>query len=235
MFYLSAIVFGLFSSLHCMGMCGPIALALPRIQGVSMGGVAVVYSLGRTFTYSFIGGIMGAVGYSIQWWGFQQYLSILTGILMIGVSGIYLWKKTWLTMGSGIGRMLKTYFQYFLQKRTLSSIFLLGIVNGALPCGVVYLAATASIGAGSILGSMSYMALFGFGTLPMLVALPLLRQVKTKAFSGWQKWVPLYTCLLGFLLLIRGMGIGIPFISPIQKANTVQCCSHPAVTSTCKK
>ncbi|MFN8415481.1 MAG: sulfite exporter TauE/SafE family protein [Cytophagaceae bacterium] len=231
MFFITAIVFGLLSSFHCVGMCGPIALALPVIPNTSNWITVLIYNTGRVVTYSMMGAAMGMIGYSLQWWGAQRYLSIIAGV---GIVLFTLWY--WLaksSMGSGFVwvSFLKKKFQYFIQQKSLSGIFALGIINGWLPCGVVYLALSASIMMGSIGGSAVYMAGFGLGTIPMMAALSYVRQASFWKRWSLHKWIPVYSLTLGMLLCVRGMSLGIPYLSPEVKENKVNCC-HPSTAST---
>lgn len=231
MFFITAIVFGLLSSFHCVGMCGPIALALPVIPNTPNWLTVLLYNLGRIVTYAMLGGFIGMVGYSLQWWGAQRYLSIIAGIFIILVSLWYWMDKSSMGVGFVWVSFLKKKFQTFIQKKSLSGMFILGLINGFLPCGVVYLALSASIIMGTIEGSAAYMIGFGLGTVPMMAAMSYLRQAPFWKKWSLHKWIPVYSLSLGILLCLRGMSLGIPYISPEVKEQKVNCC-HPSNTST---
>ena len=102
-----------------------------------------------------------------------------------------------------------------LQKADYRSRFTTGILNGFLPCGMVYMALTASLASGGIWQSATFMALFGLGTLPFMFAIVLLGNLMTTAFRiKILKFVPVMMIVLGGLFILRGLELGIPYISP---------------------
>ena len=76
---------GLLGSFHCVGMCGPLALSLPINSNSSLAKFfgALLYNCGRVVTYSFFGLIFGIIGRSVALFGFQQWLSVIAGVLII--------------------------------------------------------------------------------------------------------------------------------------------------------
>lgn len=211
---------GLVGNFHCLGMCGPIALAVPlksdsRTQRLFS---VFLYNIGRILVYATFGAIFGLLGESIILAGFQQQLSIILGLLiMLGVLfPVILKKASFLNapIFSGLGK-LKSAFQRQFSKKTYGSIFTIGILNGFLPCGLVYIAIAGAVAAGSIINGIIFMVLFGLGTTPVMMALPYFRHLISNALRlKFQKWVPVFIFIFGALLILRGSNLGIPFLSP---------------------
>lgn len=221
---LSALALGFASGFHCIGMCGPIALSLglTKKQATNYYLQNLTYQLGRIVTYSFLGAILGIVGKGFAMAGFQQYLTIGVGVFLILMalfsfggkdfaSKIPFFSKFLLKVKMNLGKLL--------QKADYKSRFTTGILNGFLPCGMVYMALTASLASGGIWQSATFMALFGLGTLPFMFAVVLLGNLMTTAFRlKILKFVPVMMILLGGLFILRGLELGIPYISPPHNA-----------------
>jgi len=216
----SALVLGIMGSFHCAGMCGPIAIALP-LHGNTVGGKIFggsLYNLGRTITYGIMGALFGMLGQGLALIGFQQKISVIMGSLMI-ISVLfpalfrnqYSLEKSWFSF---VGKLKSTIGKMF-SIRSYSSLFFIGMLNGLLPCGLVYMAIAGAIGTGSIgLGTL-YMILFGLGTIPMLLGISLagnlLSQTVRKRIN---KLIPIMVVLVGIFFILRGLSLGIPFLSP---------------------
>ena len=212
----SAILTGFVGSLHCVGMCGPIALALP-VGGKTQGEIflsRIFYNLGRITTYGFIGLMMGLVGEKLFFSGIQQELSISIGIVILLIMSLS--HKTLIFKPLHLfNTQIKSIFSFVLQQKTLPSMFILGLANGLLPCGFLYLAATGSMISGSPLGGMMYMALFGLGTAPAMFAVGIVGKfMNLKLRKIFNQVVPIYTICLAVFLIIRGLNLGIPYVSP---------------------
>ena len=223
-----AFILGFLGSLHCAAMCGPLMLALPVPSGGPGRFAAgrIVYQLGRITTYCLLGVVAGLAGKSLLLAGFQRGISITLGIAVF--LGFLLSKK--IAMAAPVIRLvthLKTAMGMQLQRRSFSSLALLGLLNGLLPCGLVYVALAGAVSGDGMLASVGYMAAFGMGTLPMLLAI---------GFSGKMfpiSWrlklrgtIPVGVCLLAALLILRGLSLGIPYLSPDLSSGTPSCC-HP--------
>ncbi|HKK44822.1 MAG TPA: sulfite exporter TauE/SafE family protein [Balneolaceae bacterium] len=217
---LAGIAFGFLGSFHCIGMCGPLALALP---GSNRGTPHLilsrtVYNLGRVITYSTLGLVVGLLSKMISIGGFQQWLSISVGVLiLLGLSvsafrhKLNQWKAYPSKFISKATKPIKTLFQ----KGTIGSLFLIGLLNGLLPCGFVYMGLVTALTTGTVLKSVFFMAGFGLGTIPAmfaasmasgLISLSLRRRLK--------KFSPYFMAVVGILLIIRGLNLAIPFLSP---------------------
>ena len=221
---ISAIGLGFASGFHCIGMCGPIALSmgLTKKQATNYYLQNLTYQFGRIFTYSLLGTLLGTVGQGFEMAGFQQYLSIAVGILLILMAIFSFGGNDFASKIPFLSKLLlqvKMNLGKLLQKADYRSRFTTGILNGFLPCGMVYMALTASLAAGGIWQGASFMALFGLGTLPFMFAVVLLGNLMTTAFRiKILKFVPVLMIVLGGLFILRGLEIGIPYISPKKEA-----------------
>ncbi|WP_417428615.1 sulfite exporter TauE/SafE family protein [Halpernia sp.] len=222
----SALTLGFASGFHCIGMCGPIALSmgLTKKQATNYYLQNLTYQFGRITTYSFLGAVLGIVGQGFQLAGFQSYLTIIVGILLIIMAVFSFGGKDFASKIPFLSKFLlkvKMNLGRLLQKADYKSRFLTGILNGFLPCGMVYMALTASLAAGGILQSAGFMALFGLGTLPFMFAIVLVGNLVTTAFRiKVLKVIPVLMIILGGLFILRGLELGIPYISP--PANSLQ-------------
>ena len=217
---ISALGLGFASGFHCIGMCGPIALSLglTKKQATNYYLQNLTYQFGRIVTYSFLGAVLGIVGKGFQMAGFQQYLTIGVGILLILMAVFSFGGKDFASKIPFLSKFLlkvKMNLGKLLQKADYRSRFSTGILNGFLPCGMVYMALTASLASGGIWQSATFMALFGLGTLPFMFAIVLVGNLMTTAFRiKILKFVPVMMIVLGGLFILRGLELGIPYISP---------------------
>lgn len=224
----SAFIFGLISSLHCIGMCGPIAMMLPveRNNPTKKAIQIVLYHLGRLGAYASIGFVFGLLGKGFFLAGIQQQLSIFIGIAIILVILIpekvfakYNFSKPVFRLISKI----KTTLGAQLKNKSYSSLFTIGLLNGFLPCGMVYVALFGAIAMQSAPLGILYMTLFGLGTVPMMSSVVYLNAVLTiPVRNKLQKIIPYVTVLIGLLFILRGLGLGIPYFSPSNMSLFVQ-------------
>ncbi len=221
----TAFLLGLAGSLHCAGMCGPLALALPATGTGTVGYVTgrLAYNLGRLATYSLLGVVFGLLGKSLALIGVQRWLSLGAGCVIL--AGLLLSTRTGL--GTPMVKAvvwLKSGFGALLRRRTLSSLGLMGLLNGLLPCGLVYAACAGAAATGSLGSGAAYMALFGFGTVPLMLGIGLSGKALPIALSfKLQQLAPLSLAVVGALLVLRGLALGIPYLSPDLAAGT---CAH---------
>ncbi len=220
MIFWTAFIVGLFGSLHCIGMCGPIALALP-VFGNDFAKVIssrLLYNIGRTITYAFIGAIVGLAGQGMSFAGAQQWVSVLAGILLILI--VFLPSKlsariTLLKPAYHFTSYTKRKFGSLLKERSVFNTFLIGLINGFLPCGLVYVALAGALATGSLINGMLYMTFFGLGTLPLMFAFSVAGQfIGANIRRKFNRLVPAFILALGVLFILRGLNLGIPFISP---------------------
>ncbi|MNF60684.1 hypothetical protein D3C84_423060 [compost metagenome] len=224
----TAFFFGLISSLHCIGMCGPIALMLPveRNNPTKKITQIVTYHLGRLAAYATIGLIFGLIGKGFFLAGMQQKLSIFIGISIIAVILIpertfaqYNFSKPVFKLISKVKTKLGSQFK----NRSYKSLFTIGLLNGFLPCGMVYVALFGAIAMQSAGFGVLYMILFGLGTVPMMSSVVYLNSFLTVSIRNKiQKAIPYVGVLIGVLFILRGLGLGIPYVSPTNMSLFVQ-------------
>lgn len=216
----TALVMGFMGGIHCIGMCGPIALALPKTPESGMGFASgrILYNIGRVITYTLMGVTVGLFGLTLNLAGWQQGLSILSGVLILLLQffpGNLSGKISQSLQLPRLVHHIKQLFSKLIHKKGTLALFLIGLLNGILPCGLVYMALAGAIGTGSVTGAASYMALFGLGTLPLMLLLSLSGRMFSFRFkSKIQKLVPYLVALIALLFILRGLSLGIPYISP---------------------
>ncbi|QCR22204.1 sulfite exporter TauE/SafE family protein [Pontibacter sp. SGAir0037] len=230
-------LFGLVGSFHCVGMCGPIAMALPfgGSSGWRYYAGRLLYNGGRIVTYSSLGALAGVFGQSLQLAGLQQTVSIVSGIiilLLLVLPAALKGKASSVLRTDRAMNWLRKKLGYFFRKQNLGALFMVGLLNGLLPCGFVYIALAGAISAPGIGGAMLYMLLFGFGTFPLMFLVSLSgKLISLKLRHTFNKLVPYVGICLAMLFIVRGMGLGIPYLSP----KVVQTASHTTEMSCCHK
>jgi sulfite exporter TauE/SafE len=217
---LAAFLVGLVGSLHCIGMCGPIAIALPvpDSSNLSFFTGRILYNLGRVVTYAFLGAVLGLVGSKLALTGAQQMVSIVLGIVIIIAVLLPQKYKNYFAQHPIIQKLalpLKSNIGILFKKGTFSAMFLIGILNGFLPCGLVYVALAGAIASGDAISGAAVMILFGLGTVPaMFVASVFGKFINIGIRTKIRKAVPVLAILLGVIFILRGMNLGIPYLSP---------------------
>lgn len=231
-----AFTIGIVGSFHCVGMCGPLALALPLSNDSFAAKFfgAFIYNAGRIVTYTVFGLIFGLIGQTAALFNFQQWLSIGTGVLILFF--IIMPKKYKIqSTASGYSTAFFTKIRMqlgrlFTQKNN-SSLFVIGLLNGLLPCGLVYMAVAGAIAAGDMWKSALFMAAFGLGTLPIMWSIAFFGNYIGVSFrQKIRRLYPYMMTLMACLLILRGMGLGIPYVSPkmdIAKKEVHGCCAKP--------
>lgn len=231
----AAAMLGIAGSLHCVGMCGPIVIALPRTGANRARFIAgrLAYNLGRSITYAVMGAIFGIVGQSVVLAGWQNALSIAAGLAILG----YL-----LTRWVGRGRWtpeavlmrwiapVQRTMAKLLHRSGTGSLLLIGLLNGLLPCGLVYVALAGAAATGTAAGGAAFMFVFGLGTTPLLLAVALAGPSLHATLRGrMQRAIPIALVTLATLFILRGLSLGIPYISPDLDAQL----SHGAKPACC--
>jgi uncharacterized protein len=217
----AGVLLGLVSSFHCVGMCGPLALSLPVHHYSYTKKVAAIllYNAGRITTYTLQGFVFGYAGRYIYLAGLQQSISVVSGFIVLFFSVHYfLLKKNsspkWL---QSLHLQLQQAMSFFWGKRSLISFTGLGMVNGLLPCGMVYIAIAGAVSSSSVINSMVFMGAFGTGTLPAMLALALFGlRINLASRNVIKKAMPYLMMAMAVLLILRGLNLGIPFISPVM-------------------
>lgn len=217
---LSGFIIGFLGSLHCIGMCGPIVLALPsgslRDSKFIFG--KVMYNLGRIITYSILGLLFGIIGKGFALWGLQRWVSIVLGAAIL----IYIFlpakfKKSFLNISvfAFATNALKNIFSRVIKKKSPSSHLLIGLLNGLLPCGFVYVGIFASLALGDALQGMLFMAMFGLGTTPAMITASFAANfISINVRQKINRLIPVFACILAVIFIFRGLNLGIPYLSP---------------------
>lgn len=232
---LTAFITGLVGSLHCLGMCGPIALALPGTEKKGWRYLLgrLLYNFGRLLTYSIMGGIVALLGVAAAMFEVQRWFSLALGVILILLAlkhyGVFgrraqasdnFLSRAW---RRGMGRMMRL--------KGLGGLFALGLMNGVLPCGLVYAGLFLAANSTYAWEGMAKMALFGLGTLPLMLSL----SWSGKWLTGWLRSrtrlvMPVVMTFMGILFLLRGMALGVPYLSPRMEAGSepgkvkMSCC-----------
>jgi sulfite exporter TauE/SafE len=233
--WISAFMLGLAGSLHCLGMCGPIALALPRATEETALGFRtgrLLYNLGRTATYAVLGAAFGWLGRSFHLAGWQQGLSIACGAAMLlYLAGRYLARGRFhvdVLLVRAVAPVQRALARR-LGVGSRHSLFGIGLLNGLLPCGLVYVALAGATATGNPRYGALYMALFGLGTTPLMIAVGIAGPGLYARWRGRFHWlIPTGLAVLAVLFILRGLSLGIPYISPRLAADpgsTTTCCS----------
>ncbi len=219
MIFFTALILGVFSSLHCIGMCGPIALALPAIRKNFFTTMLSVlsYNMGRVVSYTSLGFFAGLIGVGFYNSTSQKWISIVLGTVII------IWAFLPRTNPENWRWMRNNYFihwvrkkiGYLFRKRSYGSIFSVGLLNGLIPCGMVYISLVGAIASGTPVKGAGYMFFYGIGTIPLMVILLFSWQLVSPAVKKrLVKLTPIFIGLVGLLLVLRGLELGIPIISP---------------------
>lgn len=216
----AGLTLGLLTGLHCVGMCGPIVLALPG-KGQSRGQRWVNrfnYHLGRSLVYGLLGGLAGVIGHGIELFTWQRSVALAGGVLMLLFVFLPKLTRAWSMpqpLREPIDQARTKLFRSLRSGNTFTWTGL-GALNGLLPCGPLYIALAGALAVGNWAGGALFMLLFGTGTAMALMALHFMRdrvQPFTQRFSKVLTWT---TALVGLLLVLRGLDLGIPFLSPSQ-------------------
>jgi len=223
---LTAFTIGFLGSLHCIGMCGPIAIALPvpNSSNISFFTGRILYNIGRVVTYSFLGLLFGLIGGRIALAGAQQIVSIILGItIIIAVLLPQRYKNIFVQhkFVQKLAQPLKSNISILFKKGTFSALFLIGILNGFLPCGFVYIGLAGSITSGDAISGAAVMMLFGLGTVPAMFAATVFGKfINVGIRTKLRKIIPVSAILLAAVFIMRGLNLGIPYLSPNLTAQT---------------
>jgi sulfite exporter TauE/SafE len=216
----TALIVGLAGSLHCIGMCGPIAVALPvgktsRIRHLTG---RVAYNSGRILTYAVLGLGAGLIGQTVHVSGYQQVVSIALGVMIL--MAVILPSRfgallTGAKLHARLFEPLKRLWSRLFGRGSISALFAVGLLNGFLPCGLVYVALAGAVTTGGLLEGALYMAVFGLGTFPVMLAVSLVGGLLSAGLrSRLRRLIPVGAVVLAMLFVLRGMSLGIPYVSP---------------------
>jgi sulfite exporter TauE/SafE len=224
MLYLTAFLTGLLGSFHCAGMCGPIAFALPGNvkEGASFYFGRLLYNLGRMFSYATLGLFFGAFGLGLKLAGLQQSVSIGVGVIIL----LMLAYQFFLKKGE-LFNLFSMFSSSFIQKlfksRNRFALFGIGVFNGFLPCGFVYIAILGASVTQDMFSGALFMLCFGLGTLPMMYGVSILGQfISSTIRQKLNRLSPFFAILIAVLFILRGLNLGIPYVSPAISEDVVK-------------
>ena len=216
--FISALMLGAVGSFHCIGMCGPIALSLP-LRGNNLSQKitgALLYNIGRAIMYGLMGAFFGLIGQGFSMVGFQRWISIIMGSLMI--LSIFLpsifQKFNILNSDPITGRLRKAIGRLFTVK-SYGGLFLIGLLNALLPCGLVYMAIAAAIATGNTILGAFFMVTFGLATLPTMMMMSFIgNAISIPVRNKINRIIPYIVVVIGIVFILRGLSLGIPYLSP---------------------
>lgn len=224
---IAALIMGGIGSVHCIGMCGPLALSLPVVSDnhSSRFVSTLLYNTGRVLTYAVLGGIFGMIGMSFAIFGYQQWLSIILGVTILLF--IILPKHNSVFKHNSVLLFfdkLRSSLGKLFARKNYRSVFFIGLMNGLLPCGLVYMAIAAAVSTASILKSSVFMAAFGMGTLPVMWSIAFFGGfININMRKNIRRLYPYVMVLVAVMLIIRGLGLHIPYMSPsFDHENTIK-------------
>lgn len=217
---------GLLGSIHCIGMCGPLAFAVPSVKegGLFLIWDKLLYQFGRIISYCMLGLIIGLIGRQIWVAGFQQGLSILSGALILVAACSRIFKfKAWAGHSSGL---LKPFYMLFNTAfKHHANHLIIGMINGLLPCGFVYLAMAGAVNTGAINSAITYMFWFGLGTLPLMFIATIGIGFTGVVFRRKiNRVIPFMMIFLGIWFIFKGLELNIPYLSPARMEAGVTDC-----------
>jgi sulfite exporter TauE/SafE len=224
--FTTAFVLGLSSSFHCVGMCGPLLLAVPtRASNNYQWLEIIIYHAARIFTYALLGILVGFAGWRLQVANLQQFFSLTIGVILLiyVFAGRFFADASWLL---AFNKMIFSFFGFAAKQKGQWGTLLLGVANGLLPCGMVYIALTGAMATAKISDAATFMLLFGVGTLPLLFVFNFYGVRLQAAVKQRIKLIaPLVIIIMGLLLILRGLNLGIPYISPhfVNSGGGVAC------------
>jgi sulfite exporter TauE/SafE len=201
-------------------MCGPIAMMLPvnRSNPAQKVLQIIIYHLGRISAYASLGLIFGLLGRGFYMAGIQQQLSIAVGILMIVIVVVPEREFMKYNFSKPVYRLLskvKNHLGNQFKRKSPDALFTIGLLNGFLPCGLVYAALFGAIAMQNLTLSVSYMILYGIGTIPMMSAVVYLSNlISIPVRNKLQKIIPIVAVFIGIMFIFRGLGLDIAYLSP---------------------
>ncbi|MBS1565615.1 MAG: sulfite exporter TauE/SafE family protein [Bacteroidetes bacterium] len=222
---------GLLGSLHCVGMCGPLALSLP-VRHLSRGRQVIailLYNTGRVITYTILGALFGWAGRGLSLAGFQQWLSIVLGVTILlsmtvrfRTGRVPVWIKPFYRW---VERCTGSAFRLLTRSSSLSVYLLPGLLNGLLPCGMIYLGIAAAISMRDAVTASVWMGGFGMGTLPAMLLLGVFGlRISLPVRQQLRRAMPVLAMLMAVALILRGLNLGIPYLSPAMDSGGVLSC-----------
>ncbi len=204
-------VIGLLGSVHCLAMCGPIAMALPvRTNNIYVKITKyLVYNMGRSITYAILGLLIGIGGQSLIFNGMQELFSVLSGILIL-LTVVFVYQLSSLSplrkYSAWIREQLKSSLQFYLKRTGVWAMFMIGLLNGLLPCSMVYVALVVAMSMGNTWSSAWMMFSFGLGTIPMMLSVAVFSQKISQSVRAKFHYItPIMAVVVAVILICRGI------------------------------
>ena len=224
-----AFFMGLLGSIHCAVMCGPLLIALQGNAVVSWKTVfnKFLYQFGRIATYGLLGLLLGLIGNLAALKGWQQGFSMITGCLLIVLAIFYFFGNKSAMITKFQTKAIQPFAKYMGKwlYRPGGSFFA-GILNGLLPCGMVYMALASAVNANSIQNSVLFMLFFGLGTLPLIFIFSFLGNFIKPFFKrGFARMLPVFFMIMGIWFILRGANLDIPYLSPLIHVEGAMNCA----------
>jgi len=224
--FLTALMLGLAGSLHCVGMCSPLVMAVTNLKGPQFIN-RLVYNMGRIFSYGVLGLVAATFGSLFQFSGFQNVISTALGALLIvaGVLGLTYLKIPFLTkIILAITAKIKKAFSKFLSKKSMSSLTLMGMLNGVLPCGLTSIALAYCISLSTPQEGFLFMLIFGLATLPVMLGLTSIFQIYIKKLNfNFHRVTTVTMILVGILLISRSL-LSVHHSTPTDTTSPITIC-----------
>lgn len=224
--YLAAILIGLLSSVHCIGMCGSIIGTLtysltPEIRSNKRKLLFIVfnYNLGRIISYSLAGALVGSLELLLHLPFAQgighRVLQIFSAIVMVG-AGLYIagWFPRFAyieKMGARLWRLIEPFGRKLIPVRSAFHALLFGMIWGWLPCGLIYTALALAATTGNVVHSAVTMFSFGLGTLPSVMGVGIMTPLLTRLSK-----VPRFKSAAGLLLIAIALLAAFPWLNPMR-------------------
>lgn len=226
-----AFLLGLLGSLHCAVMCGPLMLSLPlpKQNYFKAGLHLLLYQFGRVLMYTLMGILVGFLGNSLSLVVSQNTLSLTIGLLLVLFTVLYFSKSYLQVFNSFQSKLIDPIANLMGKVYNLPFWgFFAGLLNGIIPCGMVYLALATALNTASVKDAGIFMFLFGLGTTPLMLLISL-GGIYLKKYIRFNpnKLLPWFMFFLGVLLIMRSAELGIPFLSPAIHAQ------HPGHVANC--
>lgn len=217
--WITALILGFTGSFHCIGMCSPLALAVTSMKGHVLLN-RFLYNAGRILVYGFFGAAISTAGTLLPISGFQNLLSVVLGVilLVIGITGISGVSIPFLTdFLQRFSSFLKLRFSMLLKRKSYTTTFILGSLNGILPCGLTFIALSYCLTLDGPLDGFAFMLLFGAGTLPVMFGLTaVISLIVTKFHLNMRRVTTAVLILSGCLLIAR------VFVMSVSHAHSVE-------------
>lgn len=228
-YYYLAFFMGLFGSIHCAVMCGPLLIAIQGNQQISWQQTLnkLLYQSGRILTYGALGVLLGVIGNIASVQGWQQIFSLLTGLILILIGISYLFAKNFSAFAQFQTKAIQPFAR--MMGRWLyrpGGAFIAGVLNGILPCGMVYMALVSAMNADGVRASFKFMLMFGLGTLPLMLLFSVASMWTKKIFKlRFATIMPILYLLMGIWFVLRGANLDIPYLSPLLNINGAINCA----------